>query len=307
VKLRLVAGYGAIVCALPYLTLKVIWLSGGQLGVANADQMRSLAALNAVTAAMGLVGIASALAFTHTWGLRVPAWLVLPPVWIATGLLVRFVLAAPLAALGRVLSGRATPLAPGEPVQPWVYALVYTEFVGLGLGLATAFALHARARWPSLFRSGDAPQPGPTRRVQVPLANTAAALAVTLGALLVARAFYASPLINLVDGATMIAAGFGMLAMVHPFGRHLPPWAPAVLTWIGSGFLFGWGLWGLINVLGHSPLVRDAGGSALLNFFGLTQLVAGLVMGLVMLFVLSERLAVSRESPSSEPARLSGT
>ena len=306
-NLRLIVGYGAIVCAVPYLTLKVIWLCGGQLGVADADQMRSLAALNAVTAAMGLVGIASVLTFTHAWGLRVPAWLVLPPAWIATGLLVRFVLAAPLAAVVGALSGRATQPAASGPVQPWVYALVYSEFVGLGLGLATTFVLHARARWPSLFRSTDVPQPGPTGRVQIPLANAAAAMAVTLGALLIVRAFYYSPVVNLVDGATMIAGGFGILAMVHPFGRRLPPWAPTALTWVGSGFLFGWGLWGLINVLGRSPLLRDAGGSPLLHFFGLIQLVAGLVMGLVMLFVLSERLAVSRESPSPEPVRLSGT
>jgi hypothetical protein len=64
----------------------------------------------------------------------------------------------------------------------------------------------------------------------------------------------------------------------------------------------------LINILGRTPLVRDrAGSEALLNFVGLVQLLAGLVMGLVMLFVLSERLALARESRSSELARLSGT
>jgi hypothetical protein len=302
---RLIVGYGAILCVLPYLTLKAIWMCGGQLGVANADQMRSLAALNAVTAAMGLVGVATALTFTHAWGLRVPAWLVLPPAWIAMGLLIRFVLAVPVAILAGAFSERAIP-ADG-PVHPWVYALVYVGFLGLGIGLSAAFVLYARVRWESLFRQTEIPRLM-TGAVHVPLANAAAVMAVVTGALHVARAFVSSPLVNLVDGLTMIAAAFGVLALVHPFGRRLHPGVPLALTWVGSGFLFGWGLWGLINILGRTPLVRDRVGlEALLNFVGLVQLLAGLVMGLVMLFVLSERLALSRESRASGPVRLSGT
>jgi hypothetical protein len=294
VKTRLIVGYGAIVCVLPYLTLKAIWLGGGQLGVANADQMRSLAALNAVTAAMGLVGIATALTFTHAWGLRVPAWLVLPPAWIAMGLLVRFVLAVPLAILAGALSVRA-PV--GGPVHAWVYAIVYTEFLGLGIGLSAAFVLYARVRWASLFLPTTVPRLA-SGAVQVPLANAAAVMALATGALHLAWAFRSSQLISAVDGATMIAAAFGILALVHSFGRRLRPWVPLALTWVGSGFLFGWGLWSLINILGRSPLVGDrAGSETVLNFVGLIQLLAGLVMGLVMLFVVSERLALSRESP----------
>jgi hypothetical protein len=305
VKLRLAVGYGAIICVLPYLILKAIWLGGGQLGVANADQMRSLAALNAVTAAMGLVGIATALTFTHAWGLRTPAWLVLPPVWVATGLLIRFVLAVPIALLAGVLRERSIPA--GGPVQPWVYAVVYVGFLGLGIGLSAAFVLYARVRWESLFRPTEVPRLM-TGAVQVPLANAAAVMAVATGALHIARASVSSALINLVDGLTMIAAALGVLALVHPFGRRLRPSVPIALTWVGSGFLFGWGLWGLINILSRTPLVRDrAGFEVLVNFVVLAQLFAGLVMGLVMLFVLSERLALARESRSSGPVRLSGT
>ena len=303
-KLRLAVGYGAIVSVLPYLVLKAIWLFGGTVGVADADQMRSLAALNVVTAAMGLVGIASALTFTHAWGLRVPASLVLPPVWVATGLLIRFVLAVPLAILGGALSEQSIPA--GGPVQPWVYAVVYVGFLGLGLGLSAAFVLYARIRLESLFLPTDVSRLT-TSAVHVPLANAAALMAVVTGALHIARAFVSSPLINLVDGLTMMTAAFGILALIQPFGRRLRPWIPIALTWVGSGYLFGWGLWGLINTLGRTPLVRDrVGHEVLLNFVGLVQLLAGLVMGLVMLFVLSERLACARESRSSEPVRLSG-
>jgi hypothetical protein len=254
---------------------------------------------------MGLVGIATALTFTHAWGLRAPAWLVLPPVWVATGLLIRFVLAVPIALLAGVLSERSIPA--GGPVQPWVYAVVYVGFLGLGIGLSAAFVLYARVRWGSLFRPTEVPRLK-TGAVHVPLANAAAVMAVVTGALHIARAFVSSPLINLVDGLTIVAGAFGVLALVHPFGRRLRPSLPIALTWVGSGFLFGWGLWGLINILGRTPLVRDrVGFEALVNFVGLVQLLAGLVMGLVMLFVLSERLALARESRSSEPVRLSGT
>jgi hypothetical protein len=188
-----------------------------------------------------------------------------------------------------------------------VYALVYVGFLGLGIGLSAAFVLYVRARWASLFRAMDVSRLT-AGAVQVPLANAAALLALAMGGLRIIRAFRSSPLINGVDGMTMVAAAFGMLALVHPFGRRLRPWVPLALTWVGSGFLFGWGLWEVINMLGRTPLVRDrAGSTALLNFVGLIQLLAGLVMGLVMLFVVSERLALARESRPSEPARQSGT
>jgi uncharacterized membrane protein YdcZ (DUF606 family) len=61
------------------------------------------------------------------------------------------------------------------------------------------------------------------------------------------------------------------------------------LTWIGSGFLFSWGLWGLINILANTALIRDRAPAAVLNLLTLAQLIAGLVIGVVMLFVLAER------------------
>src|SRR4029453_3589939 len=89
---RLVVGYATVVVALPYLSLKIVWLAGGTLGVADRAMMQhaGMIALNAITAGMDLVAIAIALAFTHSWGLKLPAWLVLPPMWVATGFLLEF-------------------------------------------------------------------------------------------------------------------------------------------------------------------------------------------------------------------------
>jgi hypothetical protein len=96
--------------------------------------------------------------------------------------------------------------------------------------------------------------------------------------------------INAVDGATMAAAAVGVLMMVLRLGRQSPFWVPVALAWVGSGFLFAWGLWGLVNVLGNTALVRGRlGASSWLNLLGLAQLVTGLVIGLITVFLLAER------------------
>jgi hypothetical protein len=323
---RPLIGYVTIACALPYLALKANWLAGGELGVANAGIMReaSMVALNVVTAGMDLVGIAIALAFTHAWGQRVPAWLVLPPAWVAMGLLVRFVLAVPLTSLAKALaaggaaSSSAVAAAVGiEPVHPWVYLLVYGNFVGFGLGLSLAFMLYARVRWRVLFLSSmTARAANATRAVQMPLAFAAALIAAALGAVhiawacgatlglpseLLARRTWSSQVINGVDGFVMMGAAIGILMLIHrPRNQpNQPVWIALALTWIGSGFLFSWGLWRLINVLANTPLVRDRPAAmATLNLLALAQLIAGLVIGIVMLFVLADRARPSGEEAS---------
>jgi hypothetical protein len=304
---RLIVGYGAIACAAPYLALKIVWLTGGDLGVADPVVMRdaSTVALNAVTAGMDLVGIGIALAFTHAWGLRIPAWLLLPPMWVATGLLGRFVVGLPLTALLDAFANDSLPSAAGGPVQPWVYAVVYTEFAGLGIGLILAFLLYARARWAeTLAGATGLGQRGASYAVQVPLASTAALMAFALGALHLAWACGASvgleaeaaarrtsisTVINSLDAATMAGAAAGVLMMVHRIGRDAPFWLTLVLTWVGSASLFAWGLWQLILVLGQAALLRDTDGGALANLGALLRLISGLVIGLLMLLALAER------------------
>jgi len=321
---RLIAGYGAIACALPYLALKVVWLSGGTLGIADLTMMHdtSMVALNAVTAGMDVVAIVIAVAFTHRWGLRVPAWVVLPPMWVATGLLSKFALEVPVTVITEALTSAARPRVAGGPVQFWVYAVVYTEFVGLGIGLMVAFVLYARIRWAFVFGSTTrAASPSATLDVQVSLANAAALMATAVGGLYVAWAFgstvglpdiaarrtLSSHLINGIDGAVIIGAGVGVLVLVHQWGRQVPLWLPVTLTWVGAGFLFSWGLWHMINVLPNTALVRGrAQDMAFVNLLGLVQLLAGLVIGLVMLFLLAEKQNEGRER-TTRPAMASST
>jgi hypothetical protein len=312
---KLIAGYGGVASALPYLALKVIWLGGGTLGVADRSMMSdpSMIALNAITAGMDLVGIALALAFTHQWGLRIPAWLLLPPMWVATGLLARFVVGVPITAIAGALASDSLPRVAGGPVQSWVYAVVYTEFAGLGIGLMVAFVFYAKTRWAETLQSATgALRPGATHDVQVVLANAAAFGAMALGVVHLAWAFGATvglpegaaarrtivgSLLNAIDSAMMMSAAAGLLMMVHRSGGRMPFWLPLAMTWVGGGSLFGWGLWQTINVLGQTALMRGADAMAFVNLAGLLRLVVGLVMGLVTVFLLAERREPS--SPDS--------
>jgi hypothetical protein len=311
---RLVIGYGAIVCAVPYLALKIIWLTGGQLGVANPALMRDLVTLNIVTALMDVVYIGIVLAFTHEWGLRIPAWLLLPPMWVASGLLARFVVAVPIVTISQAFAMESIRVPPGGPVEPWVYAVVYSGFTGMGVGLMCAFALYAHARWSAVFRSGaQAVRLGPTYAVHLPVAIIAALMAVAGSAVHLAWAFgatiglradlaagrtFSSYVLNAIDAAMGISAASGILLMVLGKDRRIPYRAVVTLTWIGSGFLFAWALWHLINVLGETALVRDrVQGMALVNVLSLLRLLAGLLIGLLSLFLLADRSHPARSSP----------
>jgi hypothetical protein len=186
-----------------------------------------------------------------------------------------------------------------------VYVVVYIEFVGLGIGLMLAFFLYSKTRWAETLRSTTrAFQPGATHDVQVLLANAAALVAVALGGLYLAWAFGATvglregarrtlfgSLINGIDGALMMGAAAGVLMMVRRIGGRVPFWLPLAMTWVGTGSMFGWGLWQLINVLGRTAIMRGVAGTALVNLAGLLRLVVGLVMGLLMVFLLAERRA----------------
>lgn len=304
--LRLTAGYVAVASALPYLALKVVWLSGGGLGVADRAMMResTMVALNAATAGMDVVGILLALVFAHGWG-RVPAWLLLPPIWVATGLLSRFVVGVPIAGVLSALDTDAGPTVTSGPVDGWVYVLVYIEFAGMGLGLIVSFFLYARMRWAGVFQATThGPQRGASRHVQAVLANVTAAGATGLGVLYLAWAFGATvglsqavaarrtlvgSIINGLDAVLMMAGAAGVLTMAHRIGRKLPPWLPLSMAWIGSASLFGWGLWQTINVVGETALMRGTESRALVNLVGLLRMTVGLMMGLLTAFLIAER------------------
>jgi hypothetical protein len=162
-----VAGGLAAAATLPYLALKLAWLTGSSVGVANRAVLRSasLEALNAVTAGMDVLALALVLAFTVPWGRRIPGWLVVFPMWVGTGFLAPIGVFGPVDAVYSALSGRGAVPA-HSLVHPWVYHLVYTGFACEAVFLLAAFALYSADR-PVAGRAprAGARKPSPVRSV----------------------------------------------------------------------------------------------------------------------------------------------
>jgi hypothetical protein len=145
-------GWLAAAGTLPYLTLKVLWLSGSTIGVREPAFLAdpTIAAANAITFTMDLLVIGLALALTQRWGDRLPAWLVLLPTWIGTGFLVPMVVAVLPGTVAEVLTGE-----PGPAVfERWLQPLVYGGFAWQGVFLIAAFVAYAVRRWSDVVTAG---------------------------------------------------------------------------------------------------------------------------------------------------------
>jgi len=148
-RLGTIAAWISAVCCLPYLLLKVVWTLGIPVGISDRSVLDSSGwvAGNALMAGIELAGLLLVLALVWPRARRLPAWLLLFPVWVGTGLLFEVVVGAALMGLfspAAEASGESTDLG---GFQPWVFVLVYSSFAGQGVALAIAFACHVRARW----------------------------------------------------------------------------------------------------------------------------------------------------------------
>lgn len=277
-------GYLTVLGTVPYLALKAAWLSGSTVGFAGGSAPAAepgLVVANAITAGMDLCVVALALALTHSWGRRLPAWLLLIPMWVGTGFLAPIALEfVPAVATG------AFDGSPGSALEPWVRPMVYAGFTWQGVGLGVAFVLHARGRWGPLLRGAvpGAHQPG-----QQVLAAGAAGLAMVVAALqIVAAVTAASPTAAVVSGTSALmalAGAIGVLAVVHQRrvacgpeqGHRLlgSPWLPVALGWTGSAAMFSWGAFGTVAALTVSPL------GALSGLTDFAAALAGLALALV--------------------------
>ncbi|WP_327086779.1 hypothetical protein OIE66_31235 [Nonomuraea sp. NBC_01738] len=245
---RITAAVVASAAMLPYLTIKLLWLTGSDIGVNDPSFLDApvMVGMNAMTFGMDAIALLLALSFTTRWGMRLPAWLVLIPLWVGTGLLSLILVTVPL---GLLIQG--TSIFPEiGPLQQWLYLVVYGGFIGQGAGLIVAFFLYARDRWP--FAPAGGPFAG-----GFPLlaARGALALGVPLLCAKVALTFtedmgLVGGLQYLLKGLLIPAGAAGLLALVY--GRR--GWAWLGLGWLGSGVTFGWGLYSLIVTLTAGPL-----------------------------------------------------
>jgi hypothetical protein len=249
------AAWISAVCCLPYLVLKVAWTAGVPVGITDRSVLdsRGWAAANALMAVIELAGLLLVLALTRPWARRVPAWLLLFPVWVGTGLLFRVVAGAALAGLFARPSQASGSLG---GFQPWVFVMVYASFAGQGAALAIAFACYVRARWGRLLggRTGQVVARRAARVRSWPenhLAGMAGAVAVLAVAVAAVFCYWAAGgsfglaaaqpdpswalQASRVAGAVIAVAG--LLGLAGRWGHQTRFWLPAALAWVGSGSL----------------------------------------------------------------------
>ena len=297
---RLAIGYAAVAATAPYLALKVSWLAGGTVGMADPGFFSDPAYTvgNLLTVGMDAVAVLIALALTHAWGRRIRAWVVLFPAWVATGFLAPIVVIMPLAPLA---FGGAS--AGSDPLRSWVYLFVYGGFAAQGLLLSAAFALYARDRWGGLLagRNGDnaAAASATAHPLQALLTALAAPSAALVGALHLAWALGAGVglpdavlpdppvayrLTNGVYAAFAFAAAVGLPMLVRRSPRRGRFWVPLVLTWAGAGSMLAWGLWQAATMAARPEL-----GTPLLGLATQAKVIAAVLAAVAVARVLLER------------------
>jgi hypothetical protein len=272
---RLIVGYAAITFMLPYLALKIAWISGAPVGFLNKSLVAepSMLALNILTFFMDVVAVLLALTFTHNWGLRAPALPTLFPMWVGTGFLAPIAVAWPILILAQMLGpgGRQRPSSAPTMLEPWATKMVYTSFACQGLALMAAFTLYARARWGEFLRAqiGEYQSPRPAIALLGNAASVVAAAAGSLHLLWAAGAPLGLPplilqsrdanfyLLHATFGLAAFSAAAGVVLLINRRGRW-PLWVPLSLAWTGSGAMFSWGSWFLLGaVVALSPGVTS--------------------------------------------------
>lgn len=241
---RSLAGFAALM-TLPYLGLKIAWLSGSRIGLQDPEFGTSSAmfVLNLLTLGLDVVALLLAGVFFVRRGLRASLWLVLPPMWIGAGLLGQILATLPV----HLIAQAASPSQPtsGElpPIAEWVFGFVYAGFAGLGVGLLGAFAIYAWQRW---GHRQVAPA-RPAARVALRCAALLS-LAAGLGHLVLSDVPLLTRVFDLVIAAVVAGA---LLALCRP----APGRVAVVAAFIGTGALAAWGTYLAVVLLVPNELV----------------------------------------------------
>jgi hypothetical protein len=268
---------------------------------------------NLITAVMEVVGAVLAVALVHRWGRRLPAWLVLFPLWVAGGLLAPVTLAAPVGFLAGNSSVADNPI---DGLEGWVFGVVYTGFSLQAVGLAVAFVLHVRARWQHVFRARlDATQ-SPSK-LQVRLIAALGALVVLVAA---ARLFWAfggptglasetdpgrstaQRALDFSSASLSLAGLLGLIVLVHHRPRAVRVWVPLAAAGLGTGAMFCSGGYQLTLVLAPGTPF-DAAGAGWFGSIIAAQVVAGL-LGAMILCTARDQLVV--RTKFADTCQLSG-
>ncbi|MFE7440603.1 hypothetical protein ACFU7X_09090 [Streptomyces chartreusis] len=301
----------AIVSCVPYLGLKSAWIAGSHIGIpadsSLLEHRLSMAVANGVSVLLDSAVIVLALVLTRPWGLRVPAWLLVLPAWVATGLLAPIMTGFPLQLVVRLFGGGGHRGPAGEPfLDEWVFAVVYSGFIVQGLALGALFALYARDRWAPLWRGRVWELPvgvlGAAQRVTAVGAGLLALFPLTVHLL-----WACGGTAGLSEGrADEVTADFQVLEVVYVVflaaavagawqlafrrGRTLPVLVPLALGWVGSAAVACWGGWLSLASLGGVDDVADRP-TQLMNLTYAGQMIVGILVASLGVHFLAERSA----------------
>ncbi|MDT0444859.1 hypothetical protein [Streptomyces johnsoniae] len=307
----------AIAACVPYLTLKIAWLAGSHVGIPEGSELRTpegedgLFAANAMTAVMDALVIVLVLALTRAWGRRLPAWLLITPLWVATGLLAPILVGFPSMALIEAFSG--SPAGSGQDeifLDPWVFTAVYTGFGVQALALGGLFTLYVRDRFGHLL-SG--------RLAALAPAATAAAQRAGAGAAVLVLAFPAGMNALWLAGGTaglsksergerdalfhLTSATSVLFALAAAAGVLLLAFRPRRLggtrvftavaaAWVGGAATANWGGWLLMAEVFNSGAVSGAErATPLMTLVHTAEVTAGVLVLAVGAHLFAERAA----------------
>ncbi|MFE8973883.1 hypothetical protein ACFYM7_10650 [Streptomyces cyaneofuscatus] len=320
-RVRTVARALAVAACVPYAGLKLAWLAGSRVGIPDGSPLLDggvvLAVGNAATVLMAGCVAVLALLLTRPWGLRVPAWLLVVPMWVASGLLLPVMTAYPLQMAVRLLGGDGgqTSGGAGHPfLDPWVFGVVYGGFIVQGIALGTLFALYAEERWGHLWqgRLRDLPRTpsSPVLRVTalVALAPGLAHLLWAAGSTAgldegrVAERTSDFHVLEAVNALFVAVAVAGVLLLAFRRGGRLPLRVPLVLVWAGSAQVACWGGWLSLAALVGAGDVADRPTTAMVLIYA-GQMLVGIVIALPVAHLLAERAAASRPSETRSGTR----
>lgn len=314
-RVRAVARALAIVSCVPYVGLKSAWMAGSRVGIPDGSPLLDADAVlvvgNAATVLLDGCVVVLALLLTRPWGLRVPAWLLVLPMWVASGLLLPIMTAYPLQLAVRLLGGDG---GGGDPfLEPWVFGVVYGGFIVQGLALGTLFGLYARERWGHLWqgRLRELPRTPSSSVLRVTtVAAALLALAPGLAHLLWAAGstaelnsgrvavrssdFFVLEAVNALFVGVAVA---GVLLLAFRRGGRLPLRVPLALACAGSAQVACWGGWLSLAVLVGAGDVADRPTTVMVLIYA-GQMLVGTLIALPAAHLLAERAAASGTSGS---------
>ncbi|MEU5438690.1 hypothetical protein AB0G73_35855 [Streptomyces sp. NPDC020719] len=317
-RLRVIACYGTIAATFPYLALKLAWAVGSHIGV-KGDAMENPTMVGANLATLGMDAAAAtlALALIRPWGRRIPAWLLVFPLWVATGFIGPILIGAPLSGLVAAMTGTAGGEPrhdPADDIAGWVFGIVYTGFILQGIGLAIGFFLYARSRWAPAFRLQlrDLPT-GPTFAVQkITIVGVAAFSLLPSGIHLywAAGGTGLRPDLDQTWQARLVMEDVfallpltGTAAMLILAGSRdaRPARTTLAAAWLGTGALFSWGFWWMVCASLKVPLSegKDMRG---LGLVGGMMTLAGAVLASGLAQTVATALATRAQTSRTEMA-----